>query len=485
MQLCVPRIALVLGPLAAVLCYVLLPDTYSNPAGQPVALNHAARATLAMMLWMALWWITEAIPIEATALLPLAAFPLLGIATLSATAAPYASDIVFLFIGGFMLAAAIQRWQVDRRIAWSLLGTVGNRQDRIIAGVMAATAFVSMWVSNTATAAMMLPIALALIAATHASNTDFAKALLLAVAYSASIGGIGTLIGSPPNGIAARFVEQTYGREFSFVDWMLFALPVMLVMLPLTWLLLTRVLFRVGSRSAMQAGTLAAQELANMGPLSRGARITLAVFAITVLLWITRPLLAHIRIGELAPFAGLTDAWIALLATLALLVLPAGRSVRVLGWRDAAQQPWRVLILFGGGLSLAAAIESSGVAAFIASGAVQLAGWPLWAILLAVVAATVFLSELTSNTAQVATLVPILAAAAPGLGIDPLLLILPCAIAASCAFMMPVGTPPNAIIFGSGLITIGRMCKTGVWLNLAAIAVITLLSLLLAPALPR
>jgi sodium-dependent dicarboxylate transporter 2/3/5 len=387
-----------------------------------------------------------------------------------------------LFIGGFMLAAALQRWQVDRRIAWSLLSVIGTRQDRLIAGVMAATAFISLWVSNTATAAMMLPIALALIAATDSSDTDFAQALLLAVAYSASLGGIGTLIGSPPNGIAARFIEQTYGREFSFADWVQFALPVMLVMLPLTWLLLTRVLFRVGSREATQAGTLAARELTALGPLTRGARLTLAVFAVTVLLWITRPLLAPLQLGAFAPFSGLTDAWIAVLAAVALLALPAGGRARVLGWRDAARQPWRVLILFGGGLALAAAIEANGVAAFIAGGAAHLAGWPAWAILLMVVAATVFLSELTSNTAQVATMVPILAAAAPGLGIDPLLLILPCAMAASCAFMMPVGTPPNAIVFGSGLITLRRMCRTGVWLNFVAIAVITVLSLLLAPA---
>lgn len=485
----VPRIALALGPVAALAVYLLLPETYINAAGQHTALSHAARATLAMMCWMALWWMTEAVAIEATALLPLVLFPLLGIASVGAAAAPYASDIVFLFLGGFMLAAALQRWQVDRRMAWSLLKLVGTRQDRIIGGVMAATAFVSMWVSNTATAAMMLPIALALIAATNAprsGDNDFAQALLLSVAYAASLGGIGTLIGSPPNGIAARFIAQTYGIEFSFIEWLQFALPIMLVMLPLTWFMLTRVLFRVDSQHVPQAGALAAQALASLGPLTRGARITLAVFAITVLLWITRPLIVPINLGGVLPLAGLTDAWIAAIAALMLLVLPAGHGgPRVLDWQTARQQPWGVLILFGGGLSLAAAIERNGVAQFIASGATHLAGWPAIAILLVVVASTVFLSELTSNTAQVATLVPILAAVAPGLGIDPLLLILPCAIAASCAFMMPVGTPPNAIVFGTGLITLPRMCKTGVWLNLAAIIVITLLSWLLVPAPPR
>lgn len=480
------RATLLLGPLAALTAYLLLPDTYINTAGETVVLGYAARATLAMTTWMALWWITEAVPIEATALLPLALFPLLGIATVPAAATPYASDIVFLFVGGFMLAAALQRWHVDQRIAWAILKRVGAREDFAIAGIMAATAFLSMWVSNTATAAMMLPIALALIAATHSAHSDFAKALLLALAYAASLGGIGTLIGSPPNGIAARFITQTYGIEFSFLDWLGLALPVMLVMLPLTWFMLTRVLFRVSTRGATHSEALAAQALSALGPLTSGARRSLVVFALTVLAWITRPLLSVIDIAGVRPFAWLSDAWIALIAAVSLFVLPATRGAgRLLNLRAAAQQPWRVLVLFGGGLSLAAAIQANGVAEFIASGAAQLRGWPTLAILILVVAVSTFLSELTSNTAQVATMVPILAAAAPGLGIDPLLLILPATLAASCAFMMPVGTPPNAIVFGSGLISIACMCKTGLWLNFAAITAITLMSWLLIPVLPR
>jgi solute carrier family 13 (sodium-dependent dicarboxylate transporter), member 2/3/5 len=262
------RIGLALGPLAAALCYALLPDSYTQLNGLPAALGHATRATLALMLWMAVWWMTEAIAIEATALLPLAAFPLLDIATLEKTAAPYAADVVFLFLGGFVLAAAIQRWELDRRIAWSVLRVAGASHRRLIGGVMAATAFMSMWVSNTATAAMMLPIALALIAATDAPDNEFAIPLLLAVAYAASIGGVGTLIGSPPNGIAARFIAQTYGREFTFTDWLWAGLPLMLVLLPLTWLLLTRVLFRV-SNVAAATDALAARELAKLGPLTR------------------------------------------------------------------------------------------------------------------------------------------------------------------------------------------------------------------------
>ena len=483
------RSALLLAPLAALLCYGLLPESYLNASGERQLLGHAARATLAMMVWMALWWMTEAVAIEATALLPIVMFPLLGVAPLAATAGPYASDIVFLFLGGFVLAAALQRWGVDKRMAWSVLRITGARQDRIIAGVMAVTAFVSMWVSNTATAAMMLPIAMAIIAASDTrqgvGKSDFPIALLLSVAYAASLGGLGTLIGSPPNGIAARFIAQTYGREFSFVDWLAIGLPVMLLMLPLTWLMLTRVLFRVHRDTVACAGTLAARELAQLGPMPRGARITLAVFAVTILLWITRPWLTSLHVGGHAVLAGLSDAGVAIGAAIALFLIPAGNGTRVMDWDTAAKLPWGVLILFGGGLSLAAAIETNGAAQFIASGAAHLDGWPVLAVVLVVVAATVFLSELTSNTAQVAIMLPILAALAPGLGVDPLLLILPCTLAASAAFMMPVGTPPNAIIFGSGLISIARMCKTGVWLNLLAIVVITALCYVLVPVLLR
>lgn len=481
----VQRAGLLLGPLLATLCYALLPDTYTNARGEHVLLGHAARATLAMMIWMALWWMTEAVAIEATALLPVVMFPLLGIAPLAAATAPYASDIVFLFLGGFVLAAAIQRWGVDRRMAWSVLRITGARQDYIIGGMMAATAFISMWVSNTATAAMMLPIAMAIILAAEKPERDFAPALLLAVAYAASLGGIGTLIGSPPNGIAARFIAQTYGREFTFMDWLAIGVPPMLLMLPFTWFMLTRLLFRVRGETVGRAGALAARELERLGPMSLGARSTVAVFAVTVLLWISRPWLGQISIGGNAWFSGVSDAGIAVAAALALFLMPAGNGARVMDWNGAAKLPWGVLILFGGGLSLAAAIEANGVAQFIASGATHLGGWPVPALVLVVVVATVFLSELTSNTAQVAIMLPILAALAPGLGVDPLLLILPCTLAASCAFMMPVGTPPNAIIFGSGLITIPRMCKTGVWLNLMAIAVITLLAQAITPMVTR
>jgi len=477
----------------ALIVYVLLPDTYSDASGREVAFSHAGRTTLAVMVWMALWWVTEAVHIAVTALLPVTVFPLLGIASIANAASPYASDVIFLFLGGFVVAAAIQRWNLDKRIAYGTLSLVGTRADRVVAGFMAATAFLSMWVSNTATTAMMVPIALAVINLVLTQRTgkslyetggipmgdrvhrNFALGLLLSIAYSASIGGIGTIIGSPPNGILVRFVEQTYARQISFLQWMEIGLPVVVLMLPVAWLLLTKVLFRSGIGEIEGGRAWVRRELRALGPLSRGERATLAVFGAMVVLWITRPLLASISIAGIAPFSGLTDAGIAMLAAVALFVIPVERrqGVRAMDWGTARHLPWDVLILFGGGLSLAAAIQANGVADLLGATTRGMGGWPVLAVILAVAALTTFTSELTSNTAQVATMLPLLAAIAPGLGVPPALLLVPCTLAASAAFMMPVGTPPNAIVFGTGLVTIPQMCKAGFWLNLCGILIVT------------
>jgi sodium-dependent dicarboxylate transporter 2/3/5 len=486
------RLGLVAGPAAAAAFYFWLPEQYLNAAGEAVAFGHAGRATLAMMAWMALWWMTEAVEIEVTALLPLVAFPLAGIAPLPATAAPYASDVVFLFLGGFVLAAAIQRFGLDRRLAFLTLRLTGARADRMVAAVLGVTAFVSMWVSNTATAAMMLPIALAVadlvlrnktghgleasggIPPANTAERNFALALVLAIAYGASLGGVATLIGTPPNGILVRFLEQTYGQAISFAEWLAIGLPVTLAFLPVAWWLLARAIYPSGLGEVAGGRQLLEDEYRRLGALSRGERVTLGVFAATAGLWVFRPLLAELSIAGMAPFARLTDAGIAMAAALALFLLPGDRAgARAMDWKTAARLPWGVLILFGGGLTLAAAVEANGVAEFLGSFTPALGGWPTLAIIVAVVALTVFLSELTSNTAQVATMLPLLAAAAPALGLPPALLLVPCTLAASCAFMLPVGTPPNAIVFGSGLVTIPQMCKAGIWLNLAGIVLIT------------
>jgi sodium-dependent dicarboxylate transporter 2/3/5 len=500
----VRRIGLGAAPLLALLCFYLLPSQYSTGSGEWVEFTRAGRATLAMMVWMATWWLTEAVDIEVTALLPTVAFPLLGIAPLDKVLRPYAADVIFLFMGGFIIGLAIQRWGLDRRIAFFILRLVGARPGAIVGGFMAVTAFLSMWVSNTACAAMMVPIALSVVDLVLRSRTgaglqesggipqdrvperNFATGLLLCVAYAASIGGVTTIIGSPPNGIAVRFIEQTFDKEVSFFDWLLVGGPFTLVFLPIAWLLVTRVLFRADLGEIEGGRQHFDEEYRKLGPLARGEKIVLAVFSVTAFLWVFGPLLKGLAVAGVKPLAGLSDAGIAMLAAVALFVIPADRAkgTRTMDWDTAVKLPWGVLILFGGGLTLATAIETNGVSAFIGHSSRGLAGLPPLLLLLAITTMTVFLSELTSNTAQVATMVPVLAAMAPVLGMNPYVLILACTLGASSAYMMPVGTPPNAIVFGTGLVRLPQMMKAGIWLNLAGILVITaLVALLIAPLL--
>jgi sodium-dependent dicarboxylate transporter 2/3/5 len=492
-------IGLLAGPVAALLLYFALPTEYLDAAGKTVVFSHAGRATLAMMAWMAIWWMTEAVEIEVTALLPIVAFPLLGVMKLGETTANYGADVIFLFLGGFVLALAIQRWGLDRRIAFLTLKLVGTRPGGMIAGCMGATAFMSMWVSNTATAAMMVPIALSvidlvLVRRTGKSlretggipredrdNRNFAMGLLLCIAYAASIGGVATLIGSPPNLILARFMSQTYGVDVGFTTWMIFGLPTALVFLPLAWLLVTKVIFPTRIGQIEGGREFVDTEYRKLGRLNPGERATMIVFAVTVLLWIFRPLLAGIEVAGMRPLAALSDAGIAVGAAMALFLFPVDRAKGLFAsdWSTAVRLPWGVLILFGGGLALAAATEKNGVAAYIGSLAQGFGGLPVIVVVLAIVAITTFMSELTSNTAQVATMLPIVAALAPVLGVPPALLLVPVTLAASLAFMMPVGTPPNAIVFGTGLVTIPDMIRAGVWLNVAGIIVNTILAFVL------
>ncbi len=486
-------IGFVAGPALAFACYLALPTEFADGTGKVVPFLHPGRATLAMLVWMALWWMTEAVEIEVTALLPIVAFPLAGIMSIEEAAAPYASSVVFLFLGGFILALAIQRCGLDRRIAFLALRLVGTTPGRLVAGMLATCAFLSMWISNTAAAAMMVPIAIAVvdlvlrtrtgsgfdpkqgIPAERVDERNFATALVLSIAYGASIGGVATLIGSPPNGIAAKFIQQTYGIEVSFLKWLAVGLPLTLLFLPVAWFILVRVAFRSrlgpveGGREFLDA------ELRKLGPLTRGEQAVLAVFLATICLWITRPWVVAIRLGVAQPFGGLTDAGIAMIAATVLFLIPVAVKPggRAMDWAYATRLPWGVLILFGGGLSLAAATEATGVAAYIGSITQHLRGLPVFAVVVAIVAITTFASELTSNTAQVALMLPLLAAAAPGLGVPPALLLVPCTLAASLAFMMPVGTPPNAIVFGTGLVRVPQMVRAGLMLNLAGIALVT------------
>ena len=500
----VKRIGLFGGPMLGLVCYYLLPTYYSTGPGEWVEFTQAGRATLGMMVWMAGWWLTEAVDIEVTALLPIVAFPLLSIAPLRKVLPPYASDVIFLFMGGFIIGLAIERWGLDRRIAFFVLRLVGARPGAIIGGFMAVTAFLSMWVSNTACAAMMTPIALSVvdlvlrtrtgaglkesggIPQDHVAERNFATGLLLCIAYAASIGGVATIIGSPPNGIAVRYIEQTFGKQMSFVDWLLVGGPFTLVFLPIAWLLVTRVLFRTDIGEIAGGRRHFREEYAKLGRLSAGEKIVLAVFSVTALLWIFSPFLKGVTVAGVKPLTGLSDAGIAMLAAMALFLIPTDRATgaRAMDWSTAVKLPWGVLMLFGGGLTLAAAIETNGVSEFIGNSSRGLAGLPPLALLLAVTAMTVFLSELTSNTAQVSTMVPVPAAMAPVLGMNPYVLILACTLGASSAYMMPVGTPPNAIVFGTGLVRLPQMMKAGFWLNLAGILVITaLVRVVIAPLL--
>lgn len=487
------------------MCYLLLPVEYSDSTGRLVDFAIAGRATLAVMAWMATWWLTEAIDLSATALLPLVVFPLFGIASMVDTASPYSHPLIFLFMGGFIQALSMRRWGLDQRIALVTLRLVGTKPVNMVAGFMFVTALLSAFVSNTATVAMMMPIALSVVALTSGdtrrprNNIDdpmrdtsidrnFTTCLMLGIAYAASIGGIATIIGTPPNVFLVSFlndsISEPYRMEMSFARWMLIGVPFAIVFLPIVWLLLTRIIFPIHTTEVKGGKQLIESEYRSLGPPSRGEWMTFLVFCTTALVWITRPLLAQIQfdLGDrvIAPFASLTDSGIAMTGAMALFVIPTGVKSRpfVMNWDAANEMPWSILILFGGGISLASAVEANGVAEFVGSQAGYAAGIPDFVLVLLVCLGIIFLTELTSNTATAATLLPVLAAMAPGLGVHPYLLIFPAAIAASCAFMLPVATPPNAIVFASGQVTIPQMVKAGIWLNLIAVVLATLLTFL-------
>ncbi|MCP3905538.1 MAG: DASS family sodium-coupled anion symporter [Planctomycetes bacterium] len=478
-------LGLIGGPVAALVLVVALPDAEipATEENSTIVFGAEGRAVLGLMAWMAIWWLTEAIDVAATALLPVALLPL-GTRTafdsagdtMAAAAAPYAHPSIALFLGGFMIALAMERWGLHRRIALTTLRLVGTSPRRIIAGFMAITAILSMWVSNTATTVMMLPIALSVLGLVAERRVHFALCLLLGIAYAASVGGIGTLIGTPPNLLLAGFLERTYGIELSFVRWLAVGLPLVVVFVPIIWFVLTRFVYRVDPTPIEGGRALIRQELDSLGPMKRAEWSTMIVFVLTAAAWISRPLLVDLEIAGTKPLSALTDPGIAMIAALSLFVIPAGRGAFVMNWDTARRLPWGILILFGGGLSLAAAVKRHGVADFIGYQAQALEGVPTVLVIVLVTTGVIFLTELTSNTATTATLLPLLASVAPALGIEPMLLLVSAVIAASCAFMMPVATPPNAIVFGSGRLTIPQMCRAGILLNVIGIVLVTILA---------
>jgi solute carrier family 13 (sodium-dependent dicarboxylate transporter), member 2/3/5 len=474
----------VAGPLLAVLVYLAIP---SGEGG----LGAPGRATAAVGILMAVWWISEALPLPVTSLLPIALFPLFGVVDVSGATAPYADDIIFLFMGGFMLALAMQRWNLHRRIALVTVMAVGTRPVRVVGGFMLATAFLSMWVSNTATTVMMLPIGMSVLQLVYDRATvpggaqdsellgddapNFAVCLMLAIAYAASIGSLATLIGTPPNLFMAGFVERTYGITIGFGRWMLVGLPLSMVFLVITWVVLTRLVYPIRLTEIPGGRDLFREQLHEMGPAGRGEKMVLTIFACTAGAWVLREPVTDALAGLVPALAGLSDAGIAIIAAIVLFSVPvdARRGVFVLDWSTARRLPWGVLLLFGGGLSLASAVAASGLDAYLGLQLRGLGALPTVLLIAGVVTVIVLLTELTSNTATAATFLPILGGVAVGLGIAPLMLVVPAALAASCAFMMPVATPPNAIVFGSGYITMPQMVRAGVWLNLVGIVLVT------------
>ncbi len=474
------QIGLLLGP-GLFLLALLIPVAGAQPSAQRMA---------AVAIWMAIWWVSEAVPLGATSLLPLVLVPWLGIAPASQAAAPYAHHLIFLFLGGFLLAQTMQRWNLHTRLALHVVRLVGTSPSRIILGFMMATALLSMWVSNTATAAMMMPIGLAVIQQvadaaergrvnvdTAPGRFNFGVALMLGIAYAASIGGTGTLIGTPPNVLLAGTLEDSYGISLSFVSWLAVGVPFVVVLVPIAWLTLTRLVFPLELREVPGGRGLIEERIRKLGPMSTAERRTAVVFAATAFAWVFRP----IWTTWLPSGAFITDSTIAMTSAVLLFALPAGDGEQLLNWPWAVRLPWEVLLLFGGGFSLASGFEASGLSRYLGERLVAFQDAPLPLFVTLIVVAIIMLTEFASNTAATAMALPILGAAATAIGASPLVLTVPAALAASCAFMLPAATPPNAIVFGTGYVSISQMVRAGIWMNLIAALLISLLSLVWLP----
>ena len=460
------RIGLFLGPLLFVLIYFILDIE---------GLSDSGKAVLASAVWIAVWWITEALPLAVTALLPIVLFPISGGLSLADTTVSYGHPYIFLFLGGFILAIAIEKWNLHRRIALQIIKLVGTDVSTIILGFMIATAFLSMWISNTACAVMILPVGIAIVKqlkdnpATIAKENDFfAKALMLSIAYAASIGGMATLIGTPPNLVLVGVVKESYGIEISFLQWFMFGFPLSVVLLFISWVYLTKYAFKFEQKKFPGGVEEINEQLKNLGFVSYEEKWILVVFVLTALAWITRSFL-------ITPyFPAIDDSIIAMLSCIILFLLPSkNASIPLINWQDTVNLPWGILLLFGGGMALAVGFESSGLAVWIGGQLKALQTIPLLLLLLLLITAVNFLTEITSNLATTAMLLPILVSIAVAINVSPYFLLVGATIAASCAFMLPVATPPNAVVFGSGYLKIGDMIKAGFWLNIISIIIVT------------
>lgn len=451
----------------------------------PKNMPDSAYSLLAITLWMALWWVTEAVPIAVTALLPIILFPMTGAIDLETTTASYGHKYIFLYMGGFMLAIAIEKWNLHKRIALNIIKIIGTNVSKIILGFMVATAFLSMWISNTATAVMMLPIGMSIVKQLQDNpdtkeneNLLFGKALMLGIAYSASIGGMATLIGTPPNLVFAGYVEEVYGIEITFLQWIKFGLPIAIPLLIMAWIYLTQFAFKFKQKEFPGGKQEIDRLIKKIGPMKKEEKIVLAVFVLTAFCWISRSFLLQ----NFMPF--IDDTIIAMAAGVLLFIIPESDfKKRIITWEDAVKLPWGIIILFGGGMALAAGFQITGLASWLGSQMSMLQGLSTILLLLVIISIVNFFTEFTSNLATTAMLLPILAPIAISLNINPYILMVACTIAASCAFMMPVATPPNAVVFGSGYLRVPDMIKSGIWMNLFSILLLTIMVYYLLPIL--
>jgi sodium-dependent dicarboxylate transporter 2/3/5 len=445
----------------------------------PFSLKPDACKAVAVAVLMIVWWVTEALPMPVVALVPLVLHPLLKISTIEEVSKSYSNPVVFLFMGGFMIGLAIEKWKLHKRIALQIVKRTGTSGDRIILGFIIATGFISMWLSNTATTMMMFPIALSVIVVMQEHEKpgpglrNFSLALMLVIAYASNIGGMGTIIGTPPNVAFIGIIEKKYGYTIQFLDWMLLCTPLALVLLAALYIVLTKWLFPNRIKSSREANNFIHQEIKNLGGLSVAEKRVLGVFIATATLWITKDLFNGLKLFKL------DDSMIAIMGALALFAIPSGtreesKPKMLLEWEDTSRMAWGILLLFGGGIALAASLEKVGVMEQIGNWLAGFSHMGGFMLLFLVVVISIFLSELMSNVAQVIVLAPVLAALADALHMDPLLLGLPMTLAASAAAMMPMGTPPNAIVFSSGFIKLKEMLKAGLVMNLISIVVITL-----------
>ncbi len=486
-------IGLLVGILLALVIYFIFPEsavTLVNEADPEIETSYnTLRITAAVAVLMGVWWMTEAIPLAATALVPLIVFPLLQVVPLADISPPYASPTIFLFMGGFILALGMQRWNLHRRLALRVVLIVGTQPKQLVAGFMAATGFLSMWVSNTATAVVMLPIGMSVLQLTAETvggmrnQKRFATGLMLAIAYAASIGSLGTIIGTPPNALLVAYMADTHDVHIGFGQWMIVGVPLAVLYMAIAWFILVT-LFKPEIDTIPGGRELIQNELKKMGPMKFGEVATAVIFTLAACCWVFIPLLVDSLGWEIE----IADAAIGLAAAMLMFMIPADRKtgIRLMDWKTTNELPWDVLLLFGGGLALSQMFSDSGLSLWIGELASGLGSLPLILLIAVVSAMVLLLTEFTSNTATAATFLPIMAGVAIGIGLSAngeqniLLLTIPVALAATCAFMLPVATPPNAIAYGSGYIKIGDMIKGGIWLNVVGVFLVTAATYLLA-----